>query len=112
MRLIDATPLVREILDVRDKIPRTVPPRPYEFGEQINEAGNMVRGGIRKALHCIETAPTIDAVPVVRCRECKHWGDHDVEVPGETDKIKACGWAIWMVGENGFCVFGERRDEA
>lgn len=55
MRLIDATPLVREILDVRDKIPRTVPPRPYE---------NMFRGGIRKALHCIETAPTIDAVPI------------------------------------------------
>ena len=22
-------------------------------------------------------APTVDAVPVVRCRECKYWGDED-----------------------------------
>lgn len=70
MRLIDKTALVREILAVWDKIPRTVPPAPYEFGEQINEVGNLIRGGIRKALHCIETAPTIDAVPVVRCKDC------------------------------------------
>lgn len=46
-----------------------------------------------------------------RCGECKHWGKHDdVDVAGETDKIKACEYAIWMVGENGYCVYGERKD--
>lgn len=54
--------------------------------------------------------PAVDAVPVVRCKDCKHWGKHDdVEVPGETDHVKACEWAFWMVGENGYCVYGERR---
>lgn len=61
----------------------------------------------------INNMPTIDAVPVVRCKDCKHWGKHDdVEVPGETDHVKACEWAFWMVGENGFCVYGERDMDA
>lgn len=58
----------------------------------------------------IEEAPTIDAVPVVRCKDCKHWGKYGVSVAGETDNVKACEWAIWMVGENGYCVYGERKD--
>lgn len=28
--------------------------------------------GVRMALSFIDTAPTIDAVPVIRCEECKH----------------------------------------
>lgn len=27
--------------------------------------------------HEIDDAPTIDAVSVVRCKECKHWGKYD-----------------------------------
>ena len=53
-------------------------------------------------------APTIDAVPVVRCRECIHWvGDF----PGATKYVKRCEWAGYMVGENGYCVYGERKEE-
>ena len=26
-------------------------------------------------LDSIDSQPTVDAVPVVRCRECKYWGD-------------------------------------
>ena len=54
----------------------------------------------------IEAAPAIDAVPVVRCRECRHWG---TGYGGETDKIKVCEWANYMVVGNGYCVYGERR---
>lgn len=53
-------------------------------------------------------APTIDAVPVVRCRECIHWvGDF----PGATKYVKRCEWAGYMVGENGYCVYGERKED-
>ena len=53
-------------------------------------------------------APTIDAVSVVRCRECIHWvGDF----PGATKYVKRCEWAGYMVGENGYCVYGERKEE-
>ena len=66
MRLIDANEVVKNIVSERDKIP-------YELvSEKPFKHGNSMRGGIRKALRCIEQAPTVDAVPVVRCRECKH----------------------------------------
>lgn len=73
MRLIDANEVVKNIVAERDKIPRTVQAAPYELvAEKPFNHGNSMRGGIRKALRCIEQAPTVDAVPVVRCRECKH----------------------------------------
>lgn len=68
-RLIDANEVVKEILAERDKIPRTVPTAPYELGtEKPYHAGDQMRGGIRKALRCIEQAPTVDAVPVAHGR--------------------------------------------
>lgn len=44
-------------------------------------------------------------VIVVRCKDCKHWG---MGITGETDRIKCCMYARYMVGENGYCVYGER----
>lgn len=73
MRLIDANEVVKNIIEERDKIPRTVPATPYEIGtEKPYRAGDQMRGGIRKALRCIEQAPAVDAVPVIRCLECDH----------------------------------------
>ena len=73
MRLIDANEVVKAILAERDKIPRTVSTAPYEIGtEKPYHAGDQMRGGIRKALRCIEQAPSVEAVPVVFCRDCKH----------------------------------------
>ena len=48
----------------------------------------------------IETAPTVDAVPVVRCRECKHLG--------------FCGDAtnLEVMGFYGYCSRGERKEGA
>ena len=48
----------------------------------------------------------IDAVPVVRCRECKHWLK---DVPGCTDFVGRCELANYMVGATGYCVYGDRR---
>lgn len=52
----------------------------------------------------IDEQPTVDAVPVVRCKDCSQWG---CGVPGETDFVKCCKYANYMVGANGFCVCGE-----
>ena len=57
---------------------------------------------------CIENEPTVDAVEVVRCKDCKHWKDG---VNGCTDKVKCCEIGFYMIGENGYCVFGERGEE-
>lgn len=76
MRLIDADELKKLILEERDKIPFTVPAAPYELvKEKANTHGNAVRGGIRKALRCMEQTPTIEAEPVIRCKDCKHRGE-------------------------------------
>ena len=44
-------------------------------------------------------------IDVVRCKECKHWG---TGVAGETEHIKCCEYAKYMVGDNGYCVYGEK----
>lgn len=48
-----------------------------------------------------------NAVEVVRCEDCKHWG---TGYGGETDHIKVCEYANYMVGANGYCVYGERKE--
>lgn len=53
----------------------------------------------------VMNSPTIDAVPVVRCKDCKHWGM--LEGPPETEHIKCCELGQYMVGANGYCVYGE-----
>ena len=51
----------------------------------------------------IKTAPTIDAVPVTRCKDCKYmiqWAD-----------VRYC--TVWDgvngMGDDGFCNYGERK---
>lgn len=52
----------------------------------------------------LNAAPTID---LVYCKECKHWSDG---VSGCTDHVKCCKIGFYMVGENGYCVYGERKE--
>ena len=42
---------------------------------------------------------------IVHCKDCKHWG---TGVAGETENIKCCSYGKYMVGENGYCVYGEK----
>lgn len=51
----------------------------------------------------VEEIPTVEAVPVVRCKKCEHWG---TGVAGETEHVKCCEYAKYMVGENGYCCYG------
>ena len=57
----------------------------------------------------LEKAPTIDAVEVVRCRECKHWLK-DVTV--RSGFVGRCDFANYMVGVKGYCSYGERKEDA
>lgn len=58
-------------------------------------------------LWIIEGTQEVDAVEVVRCEDCKHWG---TGYGGETDHIKVCEYANYMVSANGYCVYGERKE--
>lgn len=64
MRTIDADEFKKLLLTERDAIPRTFTER-YEFGvERKNHFGDAMRGGIRKALRCMEQCPTLEVEPV------------------------------------------------
>lgn len=79
------------------------------WGKEYDEA-------LAKAI--IESVPTIDAVPVVRCKDCKHRpidkGGHghgnellfpdDGVCPGQCDDP----WYSWLPDDNWFCANGER----
>lgn len=54
----------------------------------------------------IKRQPTIDAVPVVRCRECKH------SEPWYGDRSRCFLWVEdgISVFNDGFCSYGERKD--
>ena len=70
----------------------------------------------------INYAPTIDAVGVVRCRECKYWGDEDGKLQDSDGvlfaRCKVHNYLIdgrhtgWCPTENDFCSCGERKEGA
>ena len=106
-RLIDANEVVKAILAERDKIPRTIRGAPYELGvEKPFHAGDQMRGGIRKALRCIEQATTVDAVPVTRCRDCHCYTPVD----------EYTGKCVFFIGKHqyvvpdGYCYLGEKKE--
>ena len=58
----------------------------------------------------IKTAPTVDAVPVVRCRDCKHYATADF------DGNILCGCTLHSamvdITPDSFCSYGERKEGA
>ncbi|MBR0305499.1 MAG: hypothetical protein IIX07_01650 [Lachnospiraceae bacterium] len=65
----------------------------------------------------LEDAPTIDAVQVVRCKDCIHnpsgtGANHDLEFP---DGVCPCQcedfWYSWKPNDDWFCASGERKEE-
>lgn len=64
-----------------------------------------------QVLSIINHIPTIDAVEVVRCKDCKHWVIDDYW-NGNPDQVRACRFAGWMCGANGYCLYGERKTNA
>ena len=97
-RLIDADALRFEIIN-----------KPSEF--KATEATIDFLTGLSKRTHevldILDESQTIDAVPVVRCRECKWWK--------EDDDIGHCdnpdGLDNYAKPED-FCSYGERKEGA
>ena len=62
----------------------------------------------------LDDSPTIDAVPVVRCRECKHWkpsGSKAGNSFSDMEYIGGCEFTNYYRTESDFCSYGERKDE-
>ncbi len=64
----------------------------------------------RNIRRVIDDAPTVDAVVVTRCKDCKHRGG--VQVPCNGINIDYCKvWDCTLRNlETTFCSYGERKD--
>ena len=97
MRLIDADRLNKPIYAEEDNITGS--------GMSYDEICGY-NDGIDIAWNKIDQAPTIDAVPVVRCKDCIRRYD--------TDECPMCflieGKYCEYTNENGFCDRGERKE--
>ena len=88
MRLIDASELV-QVLCVN-----------MDSGEQFD-----------KATHCVDVMPTVDAVPVIRCKDCKWF---DMSDPSGT--VEPIGYGckkvtrLWREPDD-YCKGAERKEE-
>ena len=56
----------------------------------------------------IDEAPTIDAVPVVRCKDCIYWKKRTVNEKG----FIICSASGMEIHTEDFCSYGERKDNA
>ena len=55
----------------------------------------------------IINAPTIDAVPVIRCKDCKHRDPEDKKCDCGSLARQGCPFPV---DDNYFCGYGERKD--
>ena len=59
----------------------------------------------------VKEAPTVDAVPVVRCKDCRHWCEMQ-NLTGACLRLCAIDGALWMgTDATDFCSFAERKDD-
>ena len=67
------------------------------------------RRGVETCIMVLEDMQTVDAVPVVRCRECKHRGTDDCifHIKGELADEE-----LLLKLDNDFCSYGERKEGA
>lgn len=82
---------------LKNKLKRWDERDPYEF--------------VEIALHAVDDAPTIDAVPVVRCKKCKYWSEVDTSDGlryGQCDRPGSAIRGNCFIRESWFCADGER----
>lgn len=67
--------------------------------------------GVDDAIGVVNNAPTIDAVPVVRCKNCKHFNLQTHECENELLSTDHEGGASYSLNfyDDDFCSYGERR---
>ena len=71
--------------------------------ETLYRRGFKTRQDIEEWLN---SAPIIDAVPVVRCKDCKYY---EIHKPKVLENCERNGYIIPMKPDD-FCSYGERKD--
>lgn len=84
-----------------DALKESTPETSFDIFENCARCGLLDR---EQVFDLIDEQPTIDAVPVVRCKDCKHRDAGNGLCEGR-------GWPMQLVPDDGFCDKGERSEE-
>lgn len=103
MRLIDADN-VRDLFDAEFKETRKL----ILAGE--THLDNLAEG-FAEADRVIWKMPTVDAVPVVRCKGCIHWDDDPDTYGSDYGPKGKCMKSFETMCADDFCSYGEKKDE-
>lgn len=93
MRLINADKLLEDLKE----------------DEEASKMPLMWHNGIMYAEEHINTAPTVDAVPVIRCKECKYWNDYYRECQSPNWNTGTDDYFVTPAGF--YCGWAERKEE-
>ena len=79
----------------------------YDKSNELTQV-SAIREYIERQRAFLDKFPTIDAVPAVRCLECKQGEVDDPDFPDQYYCHAGCGW------NNGdfYCAYGERKEGA
>lgn len=92
MRLIDAHRLFEAMLWIKG-----------QFIAGVGEVVNAI-----DVFEQIKDAPTVDAIEVVRCKDCKHW-HREIHNGIEYVNFNSCDLKHYGDGHNFYCADAERR---
>lgn len=59
----------------------------------------------------LDRLPAVDAVPVIRCRDCKYYMEHNDRQGGNCNHLDYDGEYEFSVAGDWFCADGERGDD-
>lgn len=84
--------------------------KPYEPSDE--EWGVTGGTALRLIHNAVDNAPTVDAIPVVRCRNCKHFNHDRMECENEAVSTDHEGGAQYGLNFylDDYCSFGELKE--
>lgn len=109
MRLIDADAL-------KEQFEETHQFYLFSWGGDFSKMPIRWKAACDELVNCIAevvNAPTINAVPVVHCKDCKYSTFSEDVYPRFRDKKRrcACYKAVRIVADDDYCSWGERKDD-
>jgi hypothetical protein len=114
-RLIDGDALYKAMQDAEDlarqRVVDTESTLPYPNNLNPSYTRYLAQMDERtKAKEMVADAPTVDAVPVVRCRDCKYWSGrkYNVVINGFQPW---CTFSALQREANASCSYGERNED-
>lgn len=109
MRLIDADELYKEIIQNEDIARDRVISTEAMIGDRVNPMFTRYCAQLDEQSafkYMIADAPTIDAVPVIRCKDCKHYADDQCDRYAD----ETLGY-VHSTQADGYCWVAERKEE-